>query len=114
MGALLSRWIPALAWAVFLLWLGHRPPSEIPSGPPGFDKIAHAGAYAILGMLAAWAARRGPLLGMIVALFVGGLDEWGQSTVAGRYPDWLDLAADGVGGAIGGFAARWLIARQSD
>jgi VanZ family protein len=102
-----------LAWAGLLLWLGYRPPSEIPSGPPGFDKVLHAGAYSVLGLLAAWAARKGILVGAIAALLVGGLDEWGQSTVSGRYPDWLDLAADVAGGALGGLAARWLIARQS-
>jgi len=113
-GAVLSRWLPALGWAAFLLWLGHRPPSDLPSGPAGFDKVAHAGAYAVLGLLAAWAARRGILIGLLAALAVGALDEWGQSFVAGRYADWFDLIADGVGGALGGLAVRWLNPRQSD
>ena len=110
----MSRWIPALAWAGLLLWLGHRPPSEIPTGPGGFDKVLHAGAYLVLGLLAAWAARRGVLVGLCAALLIGGLDEWLQTTVEGRYADWADLAADVVGGALGGLAARWVIARQSD
>jgi VanZ family protein len=110
----LSRWIPAIAWAGLLLWLGNLPPSRIPSGPGGFDKLLHAGAYGVLGFLAAFAARRGAATGACAALLIGGIDEWGQSRVPGRYGDGLDLLADVVGGAIGGMAARWAIAKASD
>ena len=110
----LSRWLPALAWALLLLWLGHRPPAELPEGPAGFDKLMHAGAYAVLGALVAWAGRRGALVGAGAALLIGGLDEWAQSTVDGRFADWFDLAADVVGGALGGLAVKWLIARPGD
>jgi len=110
----LSRLVPAFLWAALLLWLGRRPPDQIPGGPPGFDKLLHAGAYGVLGFLAAFGARRGPAVGGLSALLVGALDEWGQASVAGRYPDALDLLADLVGGTIGGFAARWVIARASD
>jgi VanZ family protein len=113
MGAL-SRWIPAAAYAALLIWLGRRPPDAIPAGPAGFDKVLHLGAYGVLGFLSAFAARRGAGAGALSCLAVGALDEWSQSNVAGRYPDALDLAADVLGGLIGGFAARWAIARASD
>lgn len=109
----LSRWIPALVWAAVLLWLGRRPPEAVPSGPAGFDKLLHAGAYGLLGFLAGWAARRkGLLWGAGAALLVGAIDEWGQASVRGRYPDLLDLAADVVGGAIGGWIGAQVIARS--
>jgi len=110
----LSRWIPAAAWAALLLWLGSLPPGRIPGGPRGFDKLMHAGAYGVLGFLAAFAARRGAATGAISAVLVGALDEWGQSRVPGRYADGFDLLADAVGGALGGLAARWVIAKPSD
>lgn len=110
----LSRWAPAAAWAALLLWLGTLPPSRIPSGPGGFDKLLHAVAYGILGFLAAFAARRGAATGAISSFLVGGIDEWGQSRVPGRYADGLDLLADVAGGALGGLLARCVIAKPSD
>jgi len=113
------QWIPAIVWAAVLLWLGQRDPGDLPTGPEGTDKLMHAGAYGALGALATWAAQkrsdktrkllRGALVGLIAALFIGCLDEWGQSTVEGRYAGWGDIVADAIGGSIGG----WIIARTS-
>jgi len=108
----LSRWLAPLSWAALLIWLGRSPPSALPEGPAGFDKLLHAGAYGVLGLLAAWAARRGALAGALAALLVGGLDEWSQSAVAGRHADLLDLAADVAGGALGGLCARLVAKRR--
>ena len=52
------RWIPAILWAGVLLWLGQRDSGDLPTGPEGFDKLMHAGAYGALGLLASWAARK--------------------------------------------------------
>jgi VanZ family protein len=116
---IIARWIPAILWAALLLWLGHRDPGDLPSGPEGSDKLLHAGAYGVLGVFAGWAAlrrprdgrnlARGALVGLIATLLIGCLDEWGQSTVEGRYAGWGDIVADVVGGTCGG----WLIARLS-
>jgi VanZ family protein len=102
----LVRWIPALGWAALLLWLGTRTSDALPSGPPGLDKLAHAAFYGVLGLLVARAS--GSVAAAAgAALLVGLLDEWLQSSTAGRTADWLDLAADVAGAWLGG----WVLIR---
>jgi len=117
LGRALPRWIPATLWAAVLIWLGQRDSGDLPTGPEGTDKLFHAGAYGVLGAFASWAAlarnaetrklARGALVGLFAALLIGCLDEWGQSTVEGRYAGWGDILADAIGGTFAG----WLVAR---
>jgi VanZ family protein len=94
-------YVPAAAWAMFLLWLGGRtwdgtfePYPFIP-----WDKVAHLGLYGVLGALAVlgWRmAGRRPhvLLPLGLALTVGIVDELNQRSVATRSADPLDFLAD--------------------
>jgi VanZ family protein len=92
---------PALAWAVFLLWLGSAT-LDVPYEPYPFiplDKVAHFGLYGILGVLAVFGWRmagRWPhvTLPLGLALAVGALDELRQRSVATRSADVLDFVAD--------------------
>lgn len=113
-------WALAIVWALFLRFLGSRPPDALPEGPwmfPGFDKVLHAGFYAVLGLL--WVRALAPrrlvgalLIGTLVGLIWGGFDEWMQSRSWVREGDLMDLAADVVGAAGGGwFAFRTLLGR---
>jgi len=108
------RWVAPVAWAVVLLWLGQQKGDDLPDSPlwelPGGDKLAHAGAYAVLGALTAWAAGLPPQpralsravgWGLAAALVVGLLDEWGQASTPDREASMADVAADLVGGALG-------------
>jgi len=104
------RWWAPVVWAVVLLWLGQQKGDDLPDSPlwelPGGDKLAHAGAYAVLGALTAWAAGLPPLSravgwGLAAALLVGLLDEWGQASTPDRQASAADVAADLVGGALG-------------
>ena len=95
------RWLPAVAWAALLLWLGTRPPGGLPETGPRLDKLAHACFYGVLGLLAARASGR-VTVAALAGLVIGGLDEWLQSGV-GRDADALDLAADLLGAALGGW-----------
>lgn len=114
------RWAVPAAWACALLWLGAQDGDDLPStgiwAIPGIDKVMHAGAYGILGILTAWAARpgsaaRAAVLGFCAALVIGALDETGQSMTDGRFASLADLAADLVGGALGAAGAHWILAR---
>ncbi|MDH3590444.1 MAG: VanZ family protein [Planctomycetota bacterium] len=108
------RWAPAAVWALFLLFLGTRPPDSLPDVEwwlSRYDKVIHAAMYGIAGVLAAWAARLRPaaalLLGALWGAAWGGIDEFLQGRIAGRDADWVDWIADVLGAAAG----AWLCAR---
>ncbi len=115
----------ALAWAGLLYWESSRanPFPFLPAGLLAQDKLLHAGAYAVLGVLVALAlsARLGPARAVVLAAAIaaayGASDEWHQSFVPGRDPDPLDWAADLVGGtagaAVAALALRGRTARAS-
>lgn len=76
----------------------------------GTDKLAHAAAYALLGLLLTRAffktwPRQGILrmamLGVVVASVYGALDELHQTFVPGRHASLGDVAADCVGAMLG-------------
>ena len=102
------RWAPPGLWAGTLLFLGTRPAERLPSGPAGFDKLAHVALYAVLGALTARASRRWTF-GLLAGLLVGIVDEWLQSGTAGRAADALDAVADVVGAGLG----SWVYLRTS-
>jgi VanZ family protein len=95
--------------------------------PPGrnWDKVLHAGAFAVLSALVVWAAARGRwrtastrvlLAAWIVATAYGALDETHQFFVPGRQADPADLAADAIGAlaAAGAIRAWGIIAAGSE
>jgi VanZ family protein len=98
-----------------------------PNLPPGlsWDKILHAGAYAVMAGLVTWAVTRGRLrdatgrallAGFLVATAYGATDELHQAFVPGRQSDVFDLAADAIGAlaAAGAIRAWGIIARGSE
>ncbi len=83
-----------------------------------FDKLAHAGVYAVLGALTlrAWwiGGRRGATfvaIAFAMAGGFGGIDELYQRTTPGRHSSWGDLIAD-CAGALVGAAIAWGILRR--
>lgn len=112
---LLARLTALLLWAGCLLWLSLTPnPPTAPSGLLSWDKLQHAGAYALLTLLAGrffsqWRPlNRNPwFFALIVAVFCGGLIEILQGTLTDvRRAEWGDLVADAVGGMLVVAAAR--------
>lgn len=96
------------AWSVLALYVGMvsfaalRPPSDGP-GIVGLDKLLHAGAFAVL-MVLALLASRGRHVGACLAgcLAFGGVIELAQWLMPyGREPSLADMAANGVGIALG-------------
>ena len=101
----LLAWVPAAAWAGVIFALSSRP--KLP-GPdmPGFDKVSHFGAYALLGWLLAFAAERSRLpvvVALVLGVLYGATDELHQAYVPGRSPDVLDWFADAAGVAAATF-----------
>jgi len=105
------RWGPALAWAALILFLGTRPAADLPlPAIPGFDKLAHAAVYGVLGFLVVRAVEaaspwRALAWGAAIGLSWGFMDEWAQTATPSRTAELGDLLADVAGAAAGGWVA---------
>ena len=85
-------------WGLCFL-LTHLPPSSVPSAVSSIDKLAHGGGYFVLGLLLFCKLQRWLLtLSLLFAYSV--FDELTQPLI-GRSFEWVDLLADGLGGAAG-------------
>lgn len=103
----------AVAYAGLIYWLSSRPDPFpfVPRGLLSHDKLVHAVAYAVLGILVALAlsgprlagGRRLLLAAVAVASLYGATDEWHQARVPNRQADAADWVAD-TAGALGGAA----------
>jgi VanZ family protein len=112
-------WIALGAYLALILYVSTRPNLTPPVRFPMWDKLAHAGEYAIAGFLIHGVLRRtgrqtGGGLGWwrVLVFAMAGIalalaDEWVQSHVPGRDATLLDAAADGVGLLIGMGVERW-------
>jgi VanZ family protein len=108
----------AVAWAAAIYWVSSRsnPFPFLPSRLFSFDKVLHAGAYAVLGgLVAASLARtrlwpgRAVLLAIVLATAYGASDELHQSRVPNRDADPADLLADATGAVLGAAAAALVL-----
>lgn len=118
------RWAIVAAYMLAIFSASAGPGPDLPP-VRNIDKVLHAGAYAVLAWLAAWALTRGRLRsatgGVLVTAWAiaaayGATDELHQLFVPGRQSDVLDFAADAVGAAVGvGAVWAWgIIARGSE
>lgn len=119
--------IPAIAWALVILVLSLTPGSRLPRlgllGIPHPDKFAHAFIYAVLTILLvaglarqpqqvrlrshpmAWAFGLASVYGTLIEVLQGAF-------VEGRTFEWLDIAANMAGAALGLLAMLWLQSRR--
>lgn len=112
-----ARWVSLfgtpIAYCGLIFWLSDQP--TLPSTPGG-DKVAHFGAYLVMGFLfvrAVGGATRWPTRVMYFVAAVGaalyGLsDEFHQSFVPGRTAAIDDAIADAIGAFTG---AAWIFVR---
>ncbi|HYG55455.1 MAG TPA: VanZ family protein [Burkholderiales bacterium] len=61
--------------------------------PDPLDKAAHFVVFSLL-TLCLWRATELPMLAIGAALLLGGLDEWRQTFIPGRFSDAKDFLAD--------------------
>jgi len=79
--------------------------SAVPRVAQGWDKVIHAGAYGTLGFLSLRAFHGGvrrlrltpTILGVLLTVAYGLVDEWHQTWVPGRHAGILDWVADLTG-----------------
>ena len=108
-GSALARAVFAVAVLASLVVL-FAPGSDVPSAPPGVDKVVHALVFAGLAVTGRWAGvPRNPLAGTLVVYAVGSELLQGLTPLA-RSASVADAVADLAGVAIGlalwGWGAR--------
>jgi hypothetical protein len=108
----LARGAFAVAALVSLAVL-FAPPSDVPSSPPGVDKIVHFSLFAVLALTGRWAGvGRGALAGLLV--LYAAVSELLQGTdLVGRDASVADLVADSAGVVAGLLLWRLLASRRS-
>lgn len=97
-------------YCLFIYWLSDQPSLPVPDLFSFQDKILHAGAYFIMGVLA-WRSFKHQLTRPIILALLsiafcslyGLFDEWHQSFVQGRTSDVTDWIADTSGSGLGVF-----------
>jgi VanZ family protein len=107
----------ALIWMAVIFYMSHQPTLDTPAFFEHQDKIMHAGAYGLLAILILGSmslplsgyTRRQAWLSALLASLYGISDEFHQSFVAGRSPEFSDWLAD----ALGALLAAMLIAQLS-
>jgi VanZ family protein len=102
----LLAYAPALLWSIVLAMLAGA--TELPGTPPvpHFDKLAHFGAYAVLGVLLGigWlraGGRPNRLWLLLFAMLLGASDEVRHSRMPERTGEVGDWVADVLGAATG-------------
>ena len=97
-------------YCALIFFLSHQSSLPVAIGFPHQDKLIHAAAYAVMGILA-WRSfvylnKPTTLISLVSILFCsvyGVSDEYHQSFIVGRDADVLDWFADTVGAAIAVF-----------
>jgi VanZ family protein len=111
--ARVRSYLPALAWAALIVLLSSRPTLPVPL-EAGSDKIAHFGAYAVLGLLTARAFSAtgySAVAAILAVILFGATDELHQSFVPGRSADLADWIADSLGAVAGVSLYHWIMLR---
>ena len=106
----------AFAWMALLFYLSHQPSLETPMLFSGQDKVVHAAAYGVLGLLLLAAqplqaqgySRQQAGISVLIASLYGLSDEIHQHFIPGRSSEVLDWVADTVGALIAASLLAWL------
>jgi VanZ family protein len=126
------RFLPAVLWMAVIFILSSRSGSELSTWMPyvnrvlpglkGFDPM-HYVAYFVLALTVAYGLGslswtwKGFLLNVVICVLYGLSDEWHQSFVPNRSPEWADIGRDAIGSAAAGsivlLAGRWRRLRRT-
>jgi VanZ family protein len=89
------------------------PPSDVPAGPPGIDKVVHFTLFAALAMTGRWAGvGQGVLAGLLV-LYAAGSELLQGTELVDRDASVGDLVADSAGVVVGLVLWRLIAARRT-
>jgi hypothetical protein len=89
------------------------PPSDVPSSPPGVDKLVHFSLFAVLALTGRWAGvGRGVLAGLLV-LYAAGSELLQGTDLVNRDASVGDLVAASAGVVAGLLLWRLLSSRPS-
>ena len=102
----LARGAFAVAVLVSLAVL-FAPPADVPSSPPGVDKVVHASLFLALAVTGRWAGVRPGALALVLVLYAAGSEVVQGLGAVGRSASVADWAADVVGIAAG--LALWAV-----
>ena len=107
---MLAVWLVSVAATIYVSLL---PRLELPLDFWNADKLYHLLTYAWLGGLPLWAFARGDRARAVAYCMIplGGLLEWGQSFVPGRFASTGDAVANAVGVFVGIWLSETLMAR---
>ena len=106
----LARGTFAVAVLVSLAVL-FAPPSDVPSSPPGVDKLVHFGLFALLALTGRWAGVRWRGLAVVLVGYAAVSEVLQGTDLIGRDASVADLLADCAGVAVG--LLSWhLVARR--
>lgn len=113
--AIPRRWWPPILWMAFVLVMTSWPQLDLSPLSNGGDKVAHFGAYAVMGLLTrrALGTSTGPVRPVLVVVatiaVLGLLDELHQAWIPGRSTELADWIADTSGGLVGSLVAPLLL-----
>ena len=96
----LARGAFAVAVLVSLAVL-FAPPSDVPSSPPGVDKVVHFSLFAVLALTGRWAGVRRTVLAVGLVLYAAVSELLQGTDLVDRDASVADLVADSAGGVVG-------------
>jgi VanZ family protein len=111
-----GAWGPAAGWAAFLFFMSSRETIGVDLSS-GLDKVAHFGAYLVLGFLLAYGGSRFSLIAWVavaIGVLYGASDEIHQSFVPGRSSEVADWVADALGTVAGVLIYHFLLRRRAE
>ena len=100
----LSRGALAVAVLVSLAVL-FAPASDVPSSPPGVDKVVHLSLFLVLGLTARWAGVQRQVAVVSLLVYAAVSEVLQGTSLVGRDAELLDWVADTVGVLLG--VALW-------
>ena len=107
----LARGAFAVAVLVSLAVL-FAPPSDVPSSPPGVDKLVHFSLFAALAVTGRWAGVTRGVLAALLVLYAGGSELLQGTDLVDRDASVADLVADVAGVVLGLLSWQLLAGRR--
>jgi VanZ family protein len=102
----LARGAFAVAVLVSLAVL-FAPPSDVPSAPPGVDKVVHLSLFLALASTARWAGVGWQVAAVSLLVYAAASEVVQGTALVDRDAEFLDLVADTVGVLLG--LALWAV-----